>query len=453
MALSEVVDWCAVSSSNIGAKMISKAQNRIDSILSTRIDGRTLLIIELYSFIVISSLVNFALLPASSLYIFDVINIVAYIACFKKCRAAFSNMKWFLTFIDFLVIYCIASAVLSLTEPQYVIWELNAVLRLFVFLSMWSAFCEISDLKNFLSVLYNVQLFNLLFAFVQFFVLGLKGDNCGGLFGNISGCNAYTNIYLCIVCGYAMNSFLARGEVGLIGVGFTSLISLCVATFSEIKFFYFEFLLILVVSLWSNRFTIKTIALTVFGMVALVLGLQFLATYYPDSYDLLLDSEAMMAYDDGSQVATSGYGISRSSPIPQIDEIFFNNDSIERVFGLGFGSAAVSSIEFFSTPFYRHFGFLRYYYSPVAMLYLQCGWVGVIVYFLVFASLLFCAIGFRTIFREVSPGLYGFAISMIFIFCSNCFYNATARSFSALLWAVVLSAPVLLSKCKADLQF
>lgn len=428
--------------------MIYGTHTRNSSILSIRIDKRLVVKGELYMFIAMSALVNFSLLPASSLYVFDVVNVAVYVTCMKQCRRVFSEIKWLLTLVDVFLIYCLISAVCSLTAPQYVIWELNAVLRVFIFLSIWSAVCGLDDLSGFLSVLYKAQIVNFLFASCQFFVLGLQGDNCGGLFGIISGCNAYTNIYLSVVCGYAMSSYLSRRRVKIAGLILTCVMSFCVATFSEIKFFYFEFVIILISSLWMNRFSVKTAVLTVLGLAALVAGLQFLAIYYPDSYELLFDAEALEAYDDGSQVATSGYGISRSTPIPQIDELFFRDDDIERVFGFGFGSATMSSIGFFATPFYNVYGYLRYYYSPVAMIYLQLGWLGIILYFFIFIAIAVYTLRLKNVFRGVAPELYGFAISMVLIFIANCFYNGTARSAAALLWAVVLSAPVLASKLR-----
>lgn len=114
---------------------------------------------------------------------------------------------------------------------------------------------------------------------------------------------------------------------------------------------------------------------------ACFVGLAALAVYFPDSYEMLFDTKQMMSYDDGSNVATSGYGISRSGAIKQIDELFFHGDTFDQIVGYGFGSATMSSIEQFCSPFYWTYGWLRYYYSQIAMLYLQNGYVGLALYF------------------------------------------------------------------------
>lgn len=421
--------------------------------MSTKIDGRFMLKLELYLFLVASALVNFNLLPTSALYLFDVINLFVCLVCFKRCRIAFSGAKWIVTIIDILLLYNLISAAASTTLIQYVMWELNAVFRIFIFLFIWVAVCRLEDLKEFLHMLYRFQILNFLFACVEFFIMGLQGDNCGGLFGIVSGCNSYANIYLCIVCGYAMNSYLAHGRVNIASLIATCLMSLAVATFSEIKFFYFEFVIILIVSLLANRFSRKTALLVVAGAALLAVGLNLLSIYYPESYELLFDVEAMAAYDDGSQVATSGYGISRSAPIPQVNAMFFSSDDVEKMFGMGFGSATVSSIDFFASSFYHEYDYLRYYYSPIAMIYIQTGWIGLILYLSVFVCMIIYTIHLRSRFKRFASDLYGFTLVMQAIFVSNCFYNATSRASIAILWAVVLSATVFvggLSKCNQD---
>ena len=416
--------------------------------MQTKIDGHALLLIELYLFLVVSAFVNFGIIPSSVLYIFDLINLMVFIVSFKHVRTAFSCMKWQLTLVEILLLYCFVSAAISFVAPQYVMWELNAVFRVFVFLFIWVSVCSLEDLKGLLRILYRIQILNFLAACIEFFSLGLQGDNCGGLFGIVSGCNAYTNIYLCVVCGYAMNSYLSHDGVKSAGLILSCLAALVVATLGEIKFFYFEFVIMLLVSTLSNKFTIKTILTIAFSVVILAFGLSLLSVYYPASYELLFDVDAIAAYDDGSHYATSGYGISRSAPVSQIDTIIFSNDVSEKAFGMGFGSAAVSSVDFFATPFYRDYGYLRYYYSPIAMIYVQIGWVGIILYFSFFFCMTYYAISLRARFRSASPGLYGFTLVVLAMFILNCFYNASSRASIAILWAVVLSATVFISQLK-----
>ena len=173
-----------------------------------------------------------------------------------------------------------------------------------------------------------------------------------------------------------------------------------------------------------------------------MVGLTTLSIYFPDSYEMLFDTSQTASYDDGSNVATSGYGISRAGAIGQIDTLFFQGDTLSQLLGYGFGSTTMSSIEQFCSPFYWAYGWLRYYYSPIAMLYLQNGYVGLFFYFaLMITPCLIAVHNSKALRVEGNRFWLTFTIVVTFLFVMNCFYNASSRSYSALLWAVCLAAP------------
>jgi len=149
-----------------------------------------------------------------------------------------------------------------------------------------------------------------------------------------------------------------------------------------------------------------------------------------------------MAEADNSNVET-GYGISRASVFTQITYRFFSGDLFTSCFGLGFGSASQSSISVFCAPFYNVYGYLHYHLLTSAMLFIQMGYFGVILYISpivwVFARLLLKR---KSLFESGHEATSSFAFVICCLFTVNCMYNSTAHTYPAVLWSLVLCVGV-----------
>lgn len=417
--------------------------------LNKRFDTAAFLRLEVPALIAVQFLTNAGLLATSVTYLFDLVNIVILVFNAKKISGFFRKYN---VYSLLLICYCllaIGSGLGGGVSPLCIAWELVSQLRIPLFIMLASTFWSIDDLKSVMRFLYRIQPLNALFAVVQYFVFNLTGDSCGGLFGINAGSNMLLNLYLIFVsamgcCGYLSGSESRQNALSL---AMTLVVSFFVATLAEIKFFYFEAVLIIIVAVILGKKNAKLAAAIVLFIGACLVGLSALAVYFPDSYEMLFDTKQMMSYDDGSNVATSGYGISRSGAIAQIDKLFFHGDTVDQIVGYGFGSATMSSIEQFCSPFYWTYGWLRYYYSQIAMLYLQNGYIGLTFYFIL--MLMPCLIAVRKRKElEASDNRFwlSFTIAITLLFVMNCFYNASSRSYAALLWAVCLSAPFVVSR-------
>lgn len=412
--------------------------------LNKRFDTAAFLRLEVPALIVVQFLTNAGLLATSVTYLFDLVNIVVLVFNAKKISGFFRKYN---VYSLLLICYCllaIGSGLGGGVSPLCIAWELVSQLRIPLFIMLVSTFWSIDDLKSVMRFLYRIQLLNALFAVVQYFVFNLTGDSCGGLFGINAGSNMLLNLYLIFVSAMGCCGYLSGAEPrhNALSLAMTLVVSFFVATLAEIKFFYFEAMLIIIVAVILGKKNAKLATAIVLFVGACLVGLSALAVYFPDSYEMLFDTKQMMSYDDGSNVATSGYGISRSGAIAQVDKLFFHGDIFDQIVGYGFGSATMSSIEQFCSPFYWTYGWLRYYYSQIAMLYLQNGYIGLIFYFVL--MLMPCLIALQKHKElEVSDNRFwlAFTVTITFLFVMNCFYNASSRSYAALLWAVCLSAP------------
>lgn len=77
---------------------------------------------------------------------------------------------------------------------------------------------------------------------------------------------------------------------------------------------------------------------------------------------------------------TSSGDLNRLNAIPRINELWLTNWG-QRLFGLGLGNCDTSTFAFVNTPFHEKYGDMHYTWLSYAMMYLECGWIGLIFYF------------------------------------------------------------------------
>lgn len=434
-------------------KRLSRNPGDRYAFLNKRFDTAVFLRWEIPALILVQFLTNAGYLATSITYLFDLVNIILLIFNAKRVSGFFRQHNGYSLLLICYCLLAIASGLGGGVSPLCITWELISQLRIPLYILLVSAFWTIDDLESVLRFLFRIQPLNAAFALVEYFVFNLTGDCCGGLFGIDAGSNMLLNMYLVFVSSIACCGYLSgvKSSQGALSFASTLVGSFFVATLAEIKFFYFEAAVIIIIAVLLGKKSAKMATAIALFVAACLVGLSALAVYFPDSYDMLFDSNQMLSYDDGSNVATSGYGISRFGAISQIDELFFHGDTLDQVVGFGFGSATMSSIDQFCSPFYWTYGWLRYYYSQIAMLYLQNGYVGLAIYF----ALMLMPCLFAVLKRKELESLGGrfwltFTVAVTVLFVMNCFYNASSRSYAALLWAVCLAAPFLVSQKGED---
>lgn len=404
-------------------------------ILNYRFTMADFLAIEFVLLFVVNFLSNIGRIPSALTYVFDVVNICILLANIRLVGAK-TKGEWFFNLpVILFAVVALASGLVNLIAPQFVIWQAISFSRIFVWIYLFRIFWDLNYLKSFMGFIYKLQFFNVFFVLVQYFVMGLFQDNIGGLFGVERGCNGILNVYLCIVVTWGLNLYLAK-KGKLIGLIFTVLSSLLIAAVAELKFFFVEFLLIVVLSIIFARFSRKT----VFSIVAIALlisvALGIFAQINPLQYKTLVNFDELLTEADNSNIET-GYGISRLNAFTQISEQFFKNDPFTMFIGFGFGSASQSSIPFFCAPFYYFYGWLNYYFLTSAMVFIQLGYLGVALFFapliLLGAELL---INRGRLAKTNCLGDGGFAFVLCALFLLNCLYNNTAVTFPSALWSL-----------------
>lgn len=260
------------------------------------------------------------------------------------------------------------------------LWGIRNVFRYIVFFISCVVLLTVDDILKFESILPKIYILNAVLALVQYFILGLKGDHIGGIFGTDQGCNGALIIFLNIALAYFVSKYL-YGMLKLRYFGIYVVLYFWVAALSETKGNYAFFVVIVAVSIIVAKKSLKSISIIIAAVCALALGAYFLNRYFPGSLNFLVDWQEANAYMDVSYLGTTTF--TRNAALSTANEVFFKDNLWLYLFGYGMGACDMSS--YFVSPFYENYGYMNYRQYGAAMTVLQNGYIGLIIYFAFFA--------------------------------------------------------------------
>ena len=154
---------------------------------------------------------------------------------------------------------------------------------------------------------------------------------------------------------------------------------LLVAALAELKFFFVEFILVLSLAVIFTKFTWRKILIILGGSAAVVAAASLLMTVFPE-FEGFLSLERILEVTTSDKGYTSTGDLNRLNAISRINELWLKTPW-QRLFGLGLGNCDTASFDFLNTPIYEAYGTMHYTWNSYAMMYLECGWIGLIFYF------------------------------------------------------------------------
>lgn len=344
-----------------------------------------------------------------------------------------------------LFVYSIWTAVHNGVSPLSALWQFITFSRPFVYGFLALSYWDVDRFDAVFHRLVGLQWINAACAAFQFLILGLNQDLVGGMFGSWWGCNLPLNIYLCIVTSAMFSAYLNRHwDVNAQTLVASCLCSLWVAAVAELKFFYLEFVLILVCSFLLCRPTVKKFALVLFALLVLVVGFSLFSSVFPERAANMLDFDTL--YGEAN-LRGEGYPISRIEVYKDLGEIVFFSNPLKQFIGLGLGASANSSIAIFTSPIAMFYANYKFGLLQSVLLCVDIGYIGTALYIGLLLSF-----GVATwINRAENRFLSLFSVIVITVFIVNIYYNNTASSANSIFWALPLVCSLSLppKKCKA----
>lgn len=238
-------------------------------------------------------------------YLADMFNVfLAFFAIRRVVRVRKMKEVGFLVLLLVLfIINCIIGIIGNNVPLKLAIWGSRNVYRFVLFFSSCVVLLEKKDVARFQAAFPKIYVINAIIAIFQYFVLGLKGDYIGGLFGTIQGCNGALTIFLNIALSYFIAGYLSGNEK-LSKIIVYSILYFLVAALSETKGNYIFFVLIVAVALLVSKKSLKTFGIICVAFVSVGAGIYFLNKYFPGSLDFLLDLNEANRYMNASYFET-----------------------------------------------------------------------------------------------------------------------------------------------------
>lgn len=336
------------------------------------------------------------------------------------------------------LIFFIYTFVLYLINYQsifYYLWGFRNNFRFYIF---FFGLCLLLTKENAEALL---KLFDILFwinavvTIVQYFALGYNQDRLGGIFGIEVGVNAHTIIFFIIVLSRSILLYMSRAESAFACFS-KCIVALLISALAELKVFFIIFMIILGLSALLTEFTWRKFLLLAIGAVVAIFFSILLSTLF--DFDNSLSLKFIWELATQEHYTTQGT-LNRLSAIPVLARTMLKDFS-ERLFGFGLGNCDTSSIAIFNTPFFESYSGLRYHWFSCAFLFLETGYIGILIYTSFFVS---CYISLRKKLKERKGNVLFSQMAVIIIAISVIlfFYNGSLRTESAYMIYFVLALP------------
>lgn len=343
--------------------------------------------------------------------------------------------------ISWVLVFLMVTALAYLIQYQsglYYLWGVRNNFRLYGAFFAFAVFLSMQDAGEYFRLFDKFFWINVLVSLIQYFALDKEGDVLGGLFGVEIGGNAYTNIFFCIVLTKSVVFCLSKKE-SLSACIWKFVAAMIVAALAELKFFFVEAILIIVLAVLFTDFSWRKVMIICGGFAVIVAGAMLLVQVFPD-FAGFFSWEWMWENAISNKGYTSSGDMNRLNALGIINERFFEN-WWERLFGYGMGNCETSTFAFLNTPFYEQYSWLHYSWLSHAFIYLECGWIGLLFYFGFFVLIYFKV---RKMERsgEATAKAYCHIARIMAILCMIiAIYNSSLRTEAAYMAYFVLAVP------------
>ena len=326
----------------------------------------------------------------------------------------------------------------------YFLWGFRNNFRFYFFFISCILFFKKEDIDTFLNLIDKVLWFNFIVVLIQYFFLGKRNDFLGGIFGTEKGCNAYLFIFLIIITVKSVLYFLNEKE-SIISLILKCGSALLVSTLAELKFFIIVILVIVVLAVLITDFSWRKFSLVLCSLIGVVLSVNLIVIIYP-YFARLLSIESLI-----ESVTVGGYSseeqVNRLTTIPIISKRFLETLP-QKLFGLGLGNCDTAAYDFLNTPFYQDFSYIRYNWFSTSFLYLETGFIGLILFFAFFILVTFFSL--RKVKAE-NKLYYHFSAIMSVCCILIAIYNVSLRMEIGFLAYFTLTFPFILENKSSKL--
>lgn len=381
---------------------------------------------------------HFLSLPAFVKHIADVawIGLFGFMVFQRNIQVNKSISPIVILVVTFFV-YCLIMYLINYQSIIYFLWGTRNNFRFYIFFFAVVHYLQERDAEKSFRVLDILFWINLPVTLIQYFVFHYKQDYLGGIFGIESGANASTIIFFSIVLSRSMLKYMDKKE-GFFLCASKCVTALFISALAELKFFFVFFIIIMIISAFLTAFSWRKLLILIVCAILIFLASTLLVTLF--GFESFLSFEKI--WENATQEHySSSQTVNRLSAISTLSKKIVPNFN-DRLLGFGLGNCDTSSFEICNTPFYQTHGHLRYTFFSAAFLFLEVGYVGLMMY------VAFFVLCFFLIRKRIKEGmcneLHGkIAFIMNILAIILVVYNSSLRAEAAYMVYFVLALPFL----------
>lgn len=372
-------------------------------------------------------------LPWELIYIFDALVCLEFAWIARSLQSVLRRTKsvHILVYLAVFVLYLILTQISNFVMPWLAFQAFRKTFRFYLFFFVCAVMLTDKWIDKIMKMMLIMQIPNLLISLYQYFIQGLNQDNLGGIFGIEKGVNAYSNVFLCLICTYIIVRYLDK-QIKLLPMLMTIASSLLIAVLAELKVFFIEIVVLTLLAVLFSHPSARTVKTIGFSLAGFAAALALLGIVFPEHMAILLSFALLAQYTTG---AIHGYNISRLNAFPEINKIFFKGNVFRNLFGYGFGNCDSGS------AFYEKFQDYHYTWFSHQLMFLETGYVGII-FSVVFFIIVF-AYATKSKKRNPQNEVYYTFTQITSILCVIWMvYNQTLHCEAAYLVFFVLAIPI-----------
>lgn len=383
-------------------------------------------------------------------YLVDVLNIILVIVMIASKKIAFlyrTGLKNFMVCMLFFCGFSLLSIVVNFSNFTLHIWGIRGIMANLFFFMACVTF-EHSDDLGFIEKLFWINLF----VSVIEIILGYRQDWFGGIYGIVQGnVNGPLNLLLIIIMTKSIIDYINK-NIPLNYVLFKGVASIVIASFAEIKIFYVEICVLVILCSLVTRFTYKKLAIVILSIAGALIGIKMLYYIFPEIDVSMFSLKNMWRYITNpggyvGQFAHDAGDINRLSFWNKCIRLL--NDTFEKLFGLGIGNCDRIELIGVESTFYHQYSALHYYMFSLPMILLQQGIVGMILYILLFVFIFIAVVKKK---RSLVQGQDVTLYQIVEVLCLMSFliiiYDTSLMGKGGYLFFYILALPFINSKSK-----
>lgn len=408
---------------------------------------------EIFTYIIfimpffLSFLQDFLGVPSFVKYVIDVCWLGALVSLLFVKRAYIKKDIAPSIFV-FVAFFSIALVVylFNFQSPFYFLWGLRNNLRFYIAFLAFTIYFDADDIKSCLKFIDVFFWLNAIVVFFQFFALGYEQDHLGGFFGVEKGCNAYLIVFFVIISIKSILNYFNDEESAVLCFAKCG-IMLLISVMAELKFFFVIFMIILIVASVITKFSWKKVLLYVASFFFIMVASVMIVELFGEGRAITIENISDLIFAPNY---SSSRDLGRFTAIPTISKNFLT-EPLEKIFGFGLGNCDTSSFDICNTPFFRSYSYLNYNWFSSAFLFLETGYVGLILFLLFFVVVFLLA--YKKSKQENANLLFcqmGMIMSVVCFILT--FYNSSLRTETGYMAYFILALPFVANTTKIKID-